>query len=53
MKVFKDICDLERFYYTSLDKFANVLSKVLQGKDPLKDILITVEKMISNKADLS
>lgn len=36
-----------------MDKFANGLSKVLQGKDPLKDILIIVENLISNKADLS
>lgn len=46
----KDLCDLEAFYYSSLDRCADALSKLFEGKDPIKDILMNLEHIISSKA---
>jgi hypothetical protein len=39
-RVLKDLCDWEMFNSKNLDKFANSISKLLVGKDPLKDTFI-------------
>lgn len=51
IKILKEICNLELFYSSSLDKFANSVSKLLIGKDPIKDILIIFERIISSKSE--
>lgn len=40
LHILKEICEAETFYSRSLDKFANMLSKLIIGKDPLKDVFI-------------
>ena len=50
VKILKEICNLELFYSSSLDKFANSISKLLIGKDPIKDILIIFERIIASKS---
>lgn len=40
IKIMKEVCNMEDFYSNSMDKFANSVSKLLIGKDPIKDILI-------------
>ena len=40
VKILKDVCNLELFYSSSLDKFANAVSKLFLGNDPIKDVLI-------------
>ena len=53
VKILKEICNLELFYSSSLDKFANSVSKLLIGKDPIKDILIIFERILASKFDES
>lgn len=53
ISILQEICNLERYYSTSLDKFANSISKLLIGKDPLKDILIIFERIIASKSEES
>ena len=53
IKILKEICNLELFYSSSLDKFANSVSKLLMGKDPIKDILIVFERIIASKSEES
>ena len=36
LRILREVCDAEIFYSRSLDKFANNLSKLIVGKDPLK-----------------
>ena len=36
LQLLKQICDFEHFYSKSIDKFANSVSKLIVGKDPLK-----------------
>ena len=40
LRILREICDAEIFYSRSLDKFANNISKLMVGKDPLKEVLI-------------
>ncbi len=47
----KEICDWELFYSRSLDKFANSVSKLIVGKDPLKEVFIIFERMLSGKSE--
>lgn len=38
------------FNSKNLDKFANSLSKLLIGKDPLKDTFIIFERILASKS---
>lgn len=50
IKILKDICNLELFYSSSLDKFANSICQLFKGKDPLKDSLVILEHLVSGKS---
>jgi hypothetical protein len=52
-KILEEICNFEFFYSKSLDNFANSISKLLVGQDPIKDILIILERIISSKSEES
>ena len=49
----KEVCNMEIFYSNSMDKFANSVSKLLVGKDPIKDILIIYERILASKSEES
>ena len=49
-RVLKDLCDWEMFNSKNLDKFANSISKLLVGKDPLKDTFIIFERILASKS---
>ena len=40
INILKEICDAEIFYSRTMDKFANNISKLMIGKDPLKEAFI-------------
>lgn len=40
INILKEICDAEIFYSRTMDKFANNISKLMVGKDPLKEAFI-------------
>lgn len=40
INILKEICDAEIFYSRTMDKFANNISKLMIGKDPLKEVFI-------------
>ena len=50
LRILREICDTEMFYSRSLDKFANNISKLIVGKDPLKEVLIIFERAIAAKS---
>lgn len=50
LRILREICDAEIFYSRSLDKFANNISKLMIGKDPLKEVFIIFERAISAKS---
>lgn len=41
------------FNSRNLDKFANSISKLLVGKDPLKDTFILFERILASKSEQS
>lgn len=51
MQILRQLCDLEVFYSRNMDKLANAVSKLLLGKDPLKDVFIIFERLLSAKAE--
>lgn len=51
INILKEIVNLEEFYSTTLDKFANSISKLLVGKDPIKEVLITLDKILTSKSE--
>lgn len=51
VNILKQIANLEEFYSTTLDKFANSISKLLVGKDPIKEVLITIDKILTSKSE--
>ena len=53
LRILREICDAEIFYSRSLDKFANNVSKLIVGKDPLKEVLIIFERAIAAKSEQS
>ena len=53
MKILKDFCDWEMFNSKNLDKFANSVSKLLIGRDPLKDVFILFERILASKSSAS
>jgi hypothetical protein len=53
LSILREICDAEIFYSRSLDKFANNISKLIVGKDPLKEVLIVFERAVSAKSEQS
>ena len=53
LRILREICDAELFYARSLDKFANNISKLIVGKDPLKEVFIIFERAVSPKSEQS
>lgn len=51
LSVLKEICDAEIFYSRTMDKFANNISKLMVGKDPLKEVFIIFERIIGAKSE--
>ena len=51
VSLLKEICDAEIFYSRTLDKFANNISKLMIGKDPLKEVFIIYERVIAAKSE--
>lgn len=51
LRILREICDAEIFYSRSMDKFANNLSKLIVGKDPLKEVFIIFERAVSAKSE--
>ena len=50
INILKEICDAEIFYSRTMDKFANNISKLMIGKDPLKEAFIIFERLIGAKS---
>jgi hypothetical protein len=53
ISILKEICDADIFYSRTMDKFANNISKLMIGKDPLKEVFIIFERCIGAKAEQS
>ena len=53
ISILREICDTEIFYSRTLDKFANSISKLMIGKDPLKEVFIIFERIIAAKSEQS
>ncbi len=53
LRVLREICDAEIFYSRSMDKFANNISKLMVGKDPLKEVFIIFERAVAAKSEQS
>lgn len=49
--ILKGLCELEEFYSRSLDKLAESISKLIVGKDALKEVFITFERMLAARAE--
>jgi hypothetical protein len=53
LNILREICDAEIFYSRTMDKFANNISKLMIGKDPLKEVFIIFERLIGAKSEQS
>jgi hypothetical protein len=51
VNILKEICDANIFYSRTMEKFANNISKLMIGKDPLKEVFIIFERLIGAKAE--
>jgi hypothetical protein len=51
VNILKEICDADIFYSRTMDKFANNISKLIIGKDPLKEVFIIFERLVGAKAE--
>lgn len=51
LSILKSLCDLEEFYSRNLEKLADSVSKLMLGKDTLKEVFILFERMLSAKSD--
>lgn len=50
INILKEICDADIFYSRTMEKFANNISKLMIGKDPLKEVFIIFERLIGAKS---
>ena len=49
--ILKSLCEIEEYYSRNLDKLAESTSKLIIGKDTLKEVFIVFERMLASRAD--